>query len=132
MNIFKGKITFIKVSGSLSLVEVDVDGILFKSIIIETPDTAAWLVNGNEINVIFKETEVVIGKGLQHTVSMQNKIPGEIFEIDNGALLSKITMATTVGKIVAIITYNAVQQMQLEVGETITAMIKTNEIMLSQ
>ncbi len=132
MNIFKGKITFIKVSGSLSLVEVNVDGILFKSIIIETPDTAAWLANGNEINVIFKETEVVIGKGLQHTVSMQNKIPGEILEIVNGALLSKITIGTTVGKIVAIITYNAVQQMQLEAGETITAMIKTNEIMLSQ
>ena len=132
MNIFKGKITFIKASGSLSLVEVDVDGVFFKSIIIETPDTAAWLVNGHEINVIFKETEVVIGKGLQHTVSMQNKIPGEIFQIDNGALLSKITIGTTVGKIVAIITYNAVQQMQLEVGETITAMIKTNEIMLSQ
>jgi molybdate transport system regulatory protein len=132
MNIFKGKITSIKVSGSLSLVEVNVDDILFKSIVIETPGTAAWLVDDNEINVIFKETEVVIGKGSQHAVSMQNKIPGKIFEIDNGALLSKITIVTPVGKVVAIITYNAVQQLQLQVGETITAMIKTNEIMLSQ
>ncbi len=132
MNIFKGKITSIKVSGNLSLVEVNVDGILFKSIVIETPGTAAWLVDDNEINVIFKETEVVIGKGLQHAVSMQNKIPGEIFEIDNGALLSKITISTNVGKIVSIITYKAVQQLQLQVGETVTAMIKTNEIMLSQ
>jgi molybdate transport system regulatory protein len=74
----------------------------------------------------------VIGKGSQHAVSMQNKIPGKIFEIDNGALLSKITIVTPVGKVVAIITYNAVQQLQLQVGETITAMIKTNEIMLSQ
>jgi molybdate transport system regulatory protein len=132
MNIFKGKITSIKVSGSLSLVEVNVGDILFKSIVIETPGTAAWLVDDNEINVIFKETEVVIGKGSQHAVSMQNKIPGKIFEIDNGALLSKITIVTPVGKVVAIITYNAVQQLQLQVGETITAMIKTNEIMLSQ
>jgi molybdate transport system regulatory protein len=132
MNIFKGNISSIAVSGSLSLVEIDVDGIFFKSIIIETPGTAAWLLHGNEINVIFKETEVVIGKGLQHAVSMQNKIPGEILEIDNGALLSKIIIGTTVGKIVAIITTNAVQQLQLQVGETITAMIKTNEIMLSQ
>lgn len=132
MNIFKGKITSIKISGSFSLVEVNVEDIFFKSIIIETPETATWLVEDNEINVIFKETEVVIGKGLEHAVSMQNKIHGEIFEIDNGALLSRITISTTVGKIVSIITYNAVQQLQLQVGENVTAMIKTNEIMLSQ
>jgi molybdate transport system regulatory protein len=132
MNIFKGAITSIRVSGSLSLAEINVSGILFKSIIIETPDTASWLKEGNEINVIFKETEVVIGKGPEHNVSMQNRIPGEILEIEKGALLSKLTISAAVGKIVAIITSSAVHQLQLQVGETVTAMIKTNEIMLSQ
>ncbi|MGH2563179.1 MAG: TOBE domain-containing protein [Ginsengibacter sp.] len=132
MNIFKGTITSIKVSGGLSLVEINVNGIFLKSIIIETPDTASWLKEENEINVIFKETEVVIGKGLEHNVSMQNKIRGEIFEIEKGELLSKLTIAAAIGEIVAIITSNAVHQLQLQVGETITAMIKTNEIMLSQ
>ncbi len=132
MNIFKGAITSIRVSGSLSLAEINVNDILFKSIIIETPDTASWLKEGNEINVIFKETEVVIGKGPEHNVSMQNRIPGEILEIEKGALLSKLTISAAPGNIVAIITSGAVDQLQLHVGETVTAMIKTNEIMLSQ
>lgn len=132
MNIFKGAITSIKVSSSLSLVEINVNGIFFESIIIETPETASWLKEGDEINVIFKETEVVIGKGLEHNVSMQNKIRGEILEIEKGELLSKLTIAAAIGEIVAIITSNAVHQLQLQVGETITAMIKTSEIMLSQ
>lgn len=132
MNTFKGKVTSIKISGSLSLVEIDVGGIFFKSIVIENPDTAAWLKEGNEINVIFKETEVIIGKGMEHNVSMQNKIPGTILEIEEGALLSKLTVDTTIGKLITIITSGAVHQLQLQVGEAITAMIKTNEIMLSQ
>ena len=132
MNTFKGEIASIKVSGSLSLVEINVAGIFFKSIIIENRETAAWLEEGNDINIIFKETEVIIGKGTEHNVSMQNKIPGTICEIEEGALLSKLTVDTTVGKLIAIITSGAVHQLELQVGETVTAMIKTNEIMLSQ
>lgn len=132
MNIFKGTIISIQVSGSMSLVSINAGDIIFSSIVLETQDTASYLKEGNEIKVIFKETETVIGKGLMHQVSMQNKIPGQITEIEKGILLSKINIDATIGKIVAIITSNAVDQLQLQVGETIMVMIKTNEIMLSQ
>lgn len=132
MNIFKGTVISIQVSGSMSLVSINAGDIIFSSIVLETRDTASYLKEGNEIKVIFKETETVIGKGLMHQVSMQNKIPGQITEIEKGILLSKISIDATIGKIVAIITSNAVDQLQLQVGETIMVMIKTNEIMLSQ
>ncbi|MDP4285282.1 MAG: TOBE domain-containing protein [Bacteroidota bacterium] len=132
MNTLKGEIRSIKVNGNLSLVTINVSDIVFKTIVIETPGTASYLKTGNNINVIFKETEVVIGKGLEHFVSLQNKLSGNILQIENGKLLSKLTIETPVGNIVAIITLDAVLQMQLQEGETITAMIKTNEIMLSE
>ncbi|TSE11354.1 MULTISPECIES: TOBE domain-containing protein [Aquimarina] len=132
MNILKGKITAVKTNGNLSLVEIDVDNISFKTIVVETPDTASYLTKGNIVKVIFKETEVIIGKGVEHAVSMQNKIVGKILTIENGELLSKLTIDIGVGNIVSIITTNAVQELRLQVDEKITAMIKTNEIMLSE
>lgn len=132
MNTLVGTITKIETSDSLSLVEVTVGAITLKTILIETDNTAPYLKKGNSINVIFKETEVVIGKGINHQVSMQNKIPGTILEIEQGGLLSKLTIETTVGKIKSIITSNAVEQLTLAVGEKVVAMIKTNEIMISE
>ncbi len=132
MNTLIGVITSIKVSGNISLITINVNDILFKTMAIETPVSASWLKIDNKINVIFKETEVVIGKGLQHRVSLQNKIPGKIIDLQKGELMSKITVDTAVGNIVAIISLDAVVQLDLQVGETVSAMIKTNEIMISQ
>ncbi len=132
MNSLTGEIASIKVSGNISLVTINVSDILFKTMVIETPLTASWLKINNKINVIFKETEVVIGKGLEHNVSLQNKVPGKIIEIQKGELMSKVTVDTAVGNIVAIISLDAVLQLNLQVGETVSVMIKTNEIMISQ
>jgi molybdate transport system regulatory protein len=46
--------------------------------------------------------------------------------------LSKIVVESSVGNITSIITSNAVEQLQIKVGSQVTAMIKTNEIMLSK
>jgi len=132
MNNLKGEISSIKSNGSLSLVEIKVGDIIFKTIVIDTPNTASYLKLGNKVNVIFKETEVIIGIGAEYKISIQNKIVGEIFKIEKGKLLSKLVINTTIGKIVSIITTNSVAQLQLQVGKKITAMIKTNEIMLSK
>lgn len=131
MNILKGKIESVEENGSLSFVKINVDNFIFSSIIIENTDTASYLKKGNSVNVIFKETEVVIGKGATHFISLQNKLIGNILEIKIGKLLSKLHINTSVGKITAIITSDAVSQLQLQIGEEIMVMIKSNEIMLS-
>lgn len=132
MNAFKGTIQSIETQGSLSLVKIKVLTFLFSTIILETPSTASYLKEGNTIRVLFKETEVVIGKGTDHLISMQNKLAGEILTIEKGLLLSKLILHTAIGELTAIITSNAVKQLALEKGEKVTAMIKTNEITLSE
>lgn len=132
MNILIGKIEEIKVNGSLSLIHLRVEQTILSTIVIDTPKTTSYLQLGNTVKVIFKETEVIIGKGTDHTISLQNKLTGKIESIEPGELLSKLTLDTSAGKVTSIITTNAVNNLQLKKGSEVTAMIKTNELMLSE
>jgi molybdopterin-binding protein len=133
MNSLKGHIKEVQVNGSLSLVTIALsDEIFFKAIIIETPETASYLSEGHLVKVLFKETEVVIGRDIKHLISLQNQIRGKIKRIERGLLLSNIIITTSAGDISSIITTNAADQLNLKEELTVYAMVKTNEIMLSE
>ena len=74
MNVLKGEIETITVRTSLSLVGIKVGQTRLSAIVIDTPETAPYLQIGNAINVIFKETEVIVGSGTEHHISLQNKL----------------------------------------------------------
>lgn len=133
MNRLKGHITEITVNGSMSLVAVTIgETITLKSIVIDTPETAAYLKKGMQLNLLFKETEVVIGAGENLVISIINQIPATITQIESGKLLSKLVLNTAAGKIVSIISSEANRNLQLKKGAKVVAMIKLNEIMLSE
>ena len=132
MNILKGTIEKLTISGSLTLIGIKVNTIDMSAIVIDTPKTALYLKIGNTITVVFKETEVIIGKGNTDEISLRNKFKGTIEILESKELLSKLTINTNVGKISSIITTNAVKQLKLELGTAVTAMVKTNEILISE
>lgn len=132
MNILKGYIEAIEVSGELSLVQVKTGKVLLSTILIDTPDTTDFLIVGHKVKVIFKETEVILGIGDMSGVSLRNKIVGKVIQITSDNLLSKVSIETSVGLITSIITSNAVRQLKIVKGQEVTAMIKTNEMMLSK
>lgn len=130
MNILKGTIQNLSVSGNLTLLRIGVNDSLITAIVIDTPETSSNLKVNNPITVIFKETEVIIGKGDTSQISMRNQFKGVIKSVESKELLSKLTIETSVGDITSIITSNAVNQLDLAYGVEVTAMVKTNEIML--
>lgn len=132
MNILKGHIQEISVNGDLSIVRVNVEGSVFSTIVIDTPETASFLKLNNEVKIIFKETEVIIGIGDMSGISLRNKIVGIVSRIDADILLSKLTLTTALGEISSIITSNAVEQLKIKLGMEVTAMVKTNELILSK
>jgi len=132
MNILKGTIEKLTISGSLTLIGIKVNTIDMSAIVIDTPKTAPYLKIGNTITVVFKETEVIIGKGNTDEISLRNKFKGTIEVLESKELLSKLIIKTNVGKISSIITTNAVKQLKLELGTAVTAMVKTNEILISE
>ena len=88
MNVLSGNIAEVRVNGELSIVRVKVGDHLLSSIVIDTPETADYLVPGGEVRVIFKETEVIIGTGSTEGISLRNKFRGRVEKIDSDILLS--------------------------------------------
>lgn len=133
MNQFKGKIQNIKAHNGIVLVELHaLNGIQLTSVIIESADTAKFIRLENEVKVLFKETEVMIGKGDVSTLSVRNKIPCTIVSLQSGEILSQIDLETEKTKIKSIITTNACKQLHLKTGDKVFALIKSNEISLSE
>lgn len=132
MNVLNGKISSLETSGRLTIVTLDISGIFLKSIIIENPETVSYLKLGNPLQVMFKETEVIIGIGDEIAVSLENRIPGRVIEIKKGELLSNLTLETKAGKIKATLTSESVLKLKLQLDEDVTALVKTTEIMLSE
>ena len=131
MNSLTGNIVNVKSDEHFSIVEMDVDGIILKSIIIETAVTVPFLKTGSPVNIMFKETEVSIAKNLSGKISFQNKLPCSINGIDKGKLLSKISLDCKGNKIISIITTGAVEQLELKQNDEVLALIKTNEVIIA-
>ena len=133
MNKLKGSIGKVEVSGSLSMVTISIgDSTSFKSIVIETPETALYLQEGKPVNIIFKETEVILAKGNPDGISLINRIPAEVKDIKAGGILCEVNLATEAGPVSAILSRHAVDLLSLKKGDQVTAMVKLNEIMISE
>ncbi len=131
MNILKGTIKNITLDQQLTLVDIKVGDYDMVAIVIDTPEHAPYLKVGVSIRVIFKETEVILAQVGTTPISLQNKIPGTILSLEENKLLSKIELQTPLGKICSIITTRSLKALQLNPGQSVVAMVKTNEVMLS-
>lgn len=131
MNTLIGNISSIETSETLSLVKMAVDDIIFTAIVIDTPETLAYLKINNAVKLYFKETEVIISKTVDLKISLQNQIPCTISKINKGVILAEISLKFNTHSINAIITTNACMQLNLQENEEIMALIKTNEISLA-
>jgi molybdate transport system regulatory protein len=132
MNVLTGRISDIQLCHDLSLVSIECSSLTLKSIIIETPDTAPYLKIGNSIDVVFKETELIISKKGEQLISLQNRFPSTIIKMNIGELLSSISLQFEEYELNSIITTNAVKTLGLEEGMEVVAMVKTNEMMLAE
>lgn len=132
MNKLSGHISELKVNGGLTQVTVQLPSReTMRAIVIENPDTAGYLRKEHPVNLIFKETEVILSKAEQD-LSLLNRLKGEVQHIRKGELLSEVGIRTGSGDIRAVISTDALEQLHLEVKDRVVAMIKQNEIMLGE
>ncbi|MCB0258225.1 MAG: TOBE domain-containing protein, partial [Calditrichaeota bacterium] len=116
MNRLKAEITAIESGGHISLVELRAHGDRFSCVVIETPQTAAYLRIGREVEILFKETEVSIAKDLSGEISLRNRIPAMIKQVDKGAVLARIVLDYRGLEIVSIITTRSANRLNLRPG----------------
>lgn len=130
MNKLVGKIVLIESSLHMSMVDIDVDGDIFSSIVLETPVSAPYLKKGSNVTLLFKETEVSIGKNLSGLISLRNRFKGEIRRIEKSDILSKVFINYKGKEIVSIISTRSTQKLGLIDGDLVEWLVKTNEVSL--
>lgn len=130
MNRLKGQIVAIDSNSHMSLVDVAVGDDVFTATLLETPETADYLKVGNKVTLLFKETEVALAKDLSGLISLRNRVPVVVRNIERGGILSAVTLDYAGKALMSVITTRAVERLQLAVGEQIEALVKANEIAL--
>ncbi|MEA2019648.1 MAG: TOBE domain-containing protein [Campylobacterota bacterium] len=87
---------------------------------------------GTKVSLAIKPTHVAIGKGFNGIVSYSNQIKTTIIDIDNGKLLSVIKLGVDETIIESIITAQSSLKMDLNVGDSVIALIKASEISIER
>lgn len=131
MNSLKGNIVDILSSGNISLVEVAVKNVVLSSMIIGNASNTEFLQLGNTVKLLFKESEMSIAKNFQGELSLRNRLTGPILKLKKGKVFSEITFDFQGYKLVSLITTRSVERLELKIGEEITGLIKSNEVILS-
>jgi molybdate transport system regulatory protein len=119
-------------SGGIIMVDMEADGLTMTSLMIDTPHNPGWLKQGNQVYAVFKETEVSIAKDFTGKISLRNKIPCRVQQIDRGELMSIIHMTFGDFHIQSAITSRSIDMLDLQKDDEVVAMIKANEITLMQ
>lgn len=131
MNKLKGKIVHIDYDQAIALVDVEVDKEIFSCVLLETPSSASYLRIGKDVFLLFKETEVSIGKNLTGLISLRNRIKSKIKSIKEGKILTKIILDFRGQEIISIISSRSRQRLDLKIGDEVEWLVKANEISLS-
>ncbi len=132
MNKLKGIITQIQSSGALLLVDADVEGQKFSALLIESNPRHVWLKEGNQVNLVFKETEVSLAKELTGRISLRNRMKCRVLAFDRGELLSTVKLQFNHYALVSAITTRSADMLELKEGDEIEALVKANEVSLMQ
>ena len=128
MNRVPAEIINIETADAISLVDLVAFGDPFSCVLIETPETAPYLRIGNRVSLVFKETEIAIAKNFSGQISLRNRFAATIRAIENGVVLSKITMDFHGISIISIITARSAATLNLQPGDAVTGLVKANEI----
>lgn len=131
MNKLAATIIAIHSNTHMSLVDLAVGDDVLSATLLETPAQAAYLQTGNKVSLLFKETEVSLAKNLSGLISLINQLNAKVTQIQRGEILSAVTLAYQQHTIVSVITTRSVDRLQLEVGDDVEALIKANELVLS-
>ncbi len=132
MNKIKGKIYHIESAEGITLVDIRIDEDEFSSLIINSESTDEYIMVGNEVNMLFKETEISVKNYHgEFNKKRQNKIITKVENIKNGIILSELKFSYKENLITVIILTRLLKELALKIGEKAILILRTQEILLS-
>jgi len=132
MNHLHAVIKSIETEDHISLVFLETGGISFSTLVIDTPATAAYLQEGKEVVLVFKETAMSIAKNLVGGLSIRNRLPASVTAVKKGKILTAVSLDCSGNPLTAIITTRSANELAIAVGDLVEGLVKTNDISLMQ
>jgi molybdopterin-binding protein len=65
-------------------------------------------------------------------LSARNRLEGKITEVEFGGVMAHVTVSVGKNVIESVITRRSAEEMKLKVGDTVSAVIKSTEVMLEK
>ncbi len=65
-------------------------------------------------------------------ISARNQLPGKVTSIHTGEVMAEVEVAVGDHRVVSVITRHSVEDLGLAVGDEVTVVIKSTEVMLSK
>ncbi|MBF0274476.1 MAG: TOBE domain-containing protein [Nitrospinae bacterium] len=131
MNTIQGTISEIRYSGEMYLVDVHVGkDVTLTAIAVGAEEGEEMLKKGDNVTLCFKSTELSIAKNMSGEVSLRNRLPSIVTKVKTGELLCQITLDFIGNSINSIITKRSAERIGVKTGDTVTGLIKANEVIL--
>lgn len=130
MNILPVIIKNIQSAEGVMMALVETEKNLLQVMMISSAGSNNWFQSGDHAEVIFKETEVFLGKGIYGGLSIQNQLLCEVTYIDKGTLVSMVKLRFGRSILYSVIETASLENLDVKTGDKITAMIMSNNITL--
>lgn len=129
MKNLQGTIVEIESCDALHIVKIKCDEQILKMISLQLDDTMQI---GKCVTLICKPSSVAIAKNFTGELSYSNQIPVVINSISEGEMVCSLKLKFNKYELESIITKSSCDNMNLKVGQNVTALIKANELSISQ
>lgn len=130
MNRLSGTVDVIETQGSIALIDVRVGPHRLTATLIGYPPGLPDWPRGRPVELMFKETDVAIGKDLSGLLSLRNRLPCSVVALETGALLTRVGLCFDGWTLEAVITTRSARRLDLRAGDAVEALIKASEMTL--
>ena len=114
---------------NLNIVEFDFNGLTLKMMSL---DLNADVQVGKKVKLSVKPTNISIAKNLIGEISLSNQIVATIENLENGQLLSSVSLKVHNTLLESIITVDSSKRMNLQIGEVVTILIKASNLSIGE
>jgi molybdate transport system regulatory protein len=127
-----GKVSEILKGQVNSEIIIDMNGTTLKSIITNDAVKSMEIVVGEEVTAIVKASQVMISKNNPGKISARNILEAQVSDIINGMVNCELKLSVGENSVTAIITEDALKELEISKGDTVYALIKANSITLAK
>jgi ABC-type molybdate transport system ATPase subunit len=125
MNHIEAKVTQINTSDIVTYIDVQSADTQIRLIKFKAP---SWLCVGDTIDCSFPEASVCVSKDCPGKVSIENRLPAKLLEIRTSDSLCELTFESDMGTVVSLITMEAFENLELEIGCSATMLLRGVDI----